>query len=91
MNPLEKIPIILEGLESVSERHLQCLRLKEEWVKRTILSQATPPIKGEVTKGKLRWRGIHQKIKLMPNQCMITELWQRDKCLGVYREVFSQL
>lgn len=88
MNPLEKIPIILEGLESISEQHLQCIRLKEEWVKRTILSQASPPIKGGVTKGKLRWRGIHQKIRLMPNQ-LITELWQRDKCLGVYREFFQ--
>lgn len=89
MNPLEKIPCIWEGLESVSEQHLQCIRLKEEWAKRTILSQATPPIKGEVTKGKLRWRGIYQTMKLMPNQCMITELWQRDKCLGVYREDFT--
>ena len=89
MNPLEKIPIILDGLSSVSEEHLKCIRLKEEWLKRVVLSQATPPIKGEVTKGKLRWRGIYQKIKLIPSQCMITELWQRDKCLGVYREFFQ--
>lgn len=88
MKPLEKIPVILEGLESVSEQHLQCIRLKEEWVKRTIFSQATPPIKGEVTKGKLRWRGLHLKLRVIPSLCMITELWQRDKCLGVYREYF---
>lgn len=89
MNPLEKIPIILEDLESVSEQHLQCMRLKEEWLKRTILSRATPTIKGEITIGKLRWRGIYQTVKVLPNQYMITELWQRDKCLGVYREFFG--
>lgn len=88
MNPLEKIPIILEGLQDVSEAHLKCIRLKEEWFKRTILSKAAPPIKGEITKGKLRWRGIHLKMRVVPSQCMITELWQRDKCLGVYREFF---
>lgn len=88
MNPLEKTPVIFEGLESVSEQHLQCIRLKEEWVKRTTLSQATPPIKGEVTKGKLRWRGLYLKLRVIPSLCIITELWQRDKCLGVYREYF---
>lgn len=52
-------------LEEMHERMLQSLqdykfrdeRIKEEWL-RNVLKDALPPIKGKITKGKLKWRGI---------------------------------
>lgn len=31
---------------------------REEFLDKTLREHAVPPIKGEITKGKIRWRGI---------------------------------
>lgn len=65
-----------------------------EWAKTVICTYATPRIKGEITKGKLKWRGI--KLTRIWNSCSLDETYtiiQRGKTLGefVITYVFSPL
>lgn len=63
--------------------------ISEEWIRRNksmneILSymlrhQVTPPIKGEITKGKIRWRGL--KIVMLHPEGTFMGLQQRDKLI----------
>jgi hypothetical protein len=47
------------GIGAVMGRFIQELQKKEEEIFTTALrTMAEPPIKGEITKGKIRWRGI---------------------------------
>ena len=54
-----------ELLEQIAQAHKaadkareEVLHIEEKWVKSIIRDKANPPIKGEITPGKLRWRGI---------------------------------
>lgn len=81
----------LEQLEQIAQAHkvadkaMEEMRLRqEEWVKSIIRYKANPPIKGEITLGKLRWRGI--KI-VRPyfgyfDKKYNIEIWQRNELLG---------
>lgn len=81
----------LEQLEQIAQAHkaadkaMEQMRLRqEEWVKSIIRDKANPPIKGEITLGKLRWRGI--KI-VRPyfgyfDKKYNIEIWQRNELLG---------
>lgn len=54
----------------------QRANIRKRWVD-DCLSYATPPIKGEVTKGKLRWRGIKFVIRGLEER-----IEQRGKQIG---------
>ena len=83
-------------LEDMNERILQSLqgykfrdeRIKEEWL-RNVIKDALPPIKGKITKGKLRWRGIKLYIHRGARSSMY-EVMQRGVRLGLLRVVDYQ-
>lgn len=83
-------------LEDMNERILQSLqvykfrdeRIKEGWL-RNVLKDALPPIKGEITKGKLKWRGIKLYIHTEARNSMY-EVMQRGVRLGLLRVVDCQ-
>jgi hypothetical protein len=70
--------------------------LKDQWLQEQ-LSLVEPPIKGEITKGKLKWRGIELCSKqglssTIQNPLMNTTYWleQKGKKIGVeYVEQFE--
>lgn len=56
-----------------------------EWAKVVLCTYATPRIKGEITKNKLKWRGI--KLTRVWNSCSLDETYtitQRGKLLGEF-------
>ena len=63
-------------------------RIKEEWL-RNVLKDALPPIKGKITKGKLKWRGIKLYIHTGARSSMY-EVSQRGVRLGLLRVVDCQ-
>ncbi len=79
------------NLDDMHERMLQSLqgykfrdeRIKEEWL-RNVLKDALPPIKGKITKGKLKWRGIKLYIHTGARSSMY-EVMQRGVRLGLLR------
>lgn len=79
------------NLDDMNERVLQSLqgykfrdeRIKEEWL-RNVLKDALPPIKGKITKGKLKWRGIKLHIHTGLRSSMY-EVMQRGVRLGLLR------
>lgn len=84
------------NLDDMNERVLQSLqgykfrdeRIKEEWL-RNVLKDALPPIKGKITKGKLKWRGIKLHIYTEARNSMY-EVMQRGVRLGLLRVVDCQ-
>ena len=80
-----------ELLEQIAQAHKaadkareEMLQIEEEWVKSIIRDKANPPIKGEITPGKLRWRGIkivRPYLGLFDKKYDI-EIWQRNELLG---------
>lgn len=84
------------NLEEMHERMRQSLqgyklrdeRIKEEWLQ-NVLKDALPPIKGEITKGKLKWRGIKLYIHTGAINSMY-EVMQRGVRLGLLRVVDCQ-
>lgn len=81
----------LELLEQIAQAHKAAdkareeMRLRqEEWVKSIIRDKAMPPIKGEITPSKLKWRGIkivQSKFGYLDKKYNI-EIWQRNELLG---------
>lgn len=56
-----------------------------EWAKTVICTYATPRIKGEITKGKLKWRGIKlTRVLSYDNLVETYTITQRDKLLGEF-------
>lgn len=53
-------------------------KMLESWLKEIIPKTCVPPIKGEVTKGKLRWRGI----RMTTNYKGDTYFTQRGKIIS---------
>lgn len=84
------------NLDDMNEKALQWLqgykfrdeRIKEEWL-RNVLKDALPPIKGKITKGKLKWRGIKLYIHTGARSSMY-EVMQRGVRLGLLRVVDCQ-
>lgn len=83
-------------LEEIQEMMRQCFqrdefrdeRIKEEWL-RNVLKDALPPIKGKITNGKLKWRGIEIHVHTGARSTMY-EVSQRGVRLGLLRVVDSQ-
>jgi hypothetical protein len=94
--PSEVFAKIDPNLDDMNERVLQSLqgykfrdeRIKEEWL-RNVLKDALPPIKGKITKGKLKWRGIKLYIHTGARNSMY-EVMQRGVRLGLLRVVDCQ-
>ena len=80
-----------EMLEQIAQAHKaadkameEMHQSQEEWVKSIIRDKAKPPIKGEITPGKLRWRGIkivRPDFGYFDKKYNI-EIWQRNELLG---------
>ena len=80
-----------ELLEQIAQAHKaadkameEMRQSQEEWVKSIIRDKANPPIKGEITPGKLRWRGIkivRPDFGYFDKKYNI-EIWQRNELLG---------
>jgi hypothetical protein len=75
-------------LQSLQDYRLRDERIKEEWL-RNVLKDALPPIKGKITKGKLKWRGIKLHIHTGAGSSMY-EVMQRGVRLGLLRVVDCQ-
>jgi hypothetical protein len=75
-------------LQSLQGYKFRDERIKEEWL-RNVLKDALPPIKGKITKGKLKWRGIKLYIHTGARNSMY-EVMQRDVRLGLLRVVDCQ-
>ena len=62
----------------------QALRKMNEWVEDILRNYAQPPIKGEITRGKIRWRGIRRCEMPDPQNpsAIINFLEQRGKRIG---------
>lgn len=57
--------IFLKINECVQEKISKIRKEEEDFLKKAMLINCIPPLKGEVTKGKIKWRGIYlcrQKI-----------------------------
>jgi len=52
------------------------------FLEKQIREHAVPPIKGEITEGKLKWRGITLQKIILPNMCEETFIIQRGKQIG---------
>lgn len=75
-------------LQSLQGYKFRDERIKEEWL-RNVLKDALPPIKGKITKGKLKWRGIKLNIHTGARDSMY-EVMQRGVRLGLLRVVDCQ-
>ena len=70
-------------LQSLQEYEFRDERIKEEWL-HNVLKDALPPIKGKITKGKLKWRGIKLYTHTGARGSMY-EVMQRGVRLGLLR------
>jgi hypothetical protein len=75
-------------LQSLQGYKFRDERIKEEWL-RNVLKDALPPIRGKITKGKLKWRGIKLYIHTGARSSMY-EVMQRGVRLGLLRVVDCQ-
>jgi hypothetical protein len=75
-------------LQSIQGYQFRDERIKEEWL-RNVLKDALPPIKGKITKGKLKLRGIKLHIHTGVRTSMY-EVYQRGVRLGLLRIVDCQ-
>lgn len=76
MNNLES-EILKEITNDITYEH-------EKWVKNILLNYATPPIKGEITKGKLKWRGI--RLCIQNNYFDGTKEWVEQRGVKIGEE-----
>lgn len=89
----------LEGRNSIIEQATsQINQSKMEWLQRVLNCYAVPKIKGEITPGKLKWRGI----KILSEEsvgnsmyCAISRYWveQRGNQIGTpyHVEIFAKI
>ena len=85
----EGMDALLAEAEKEIEKKLNEVSQKiHRWSEYVLRDNVTPPIKGEITKNKLRWRGIKQR-RIFDSKQHRTEIWQRDKCIGIFIETFE--
>jgi len=72
---------------------------KEKLFEEALRKYATPPIKGDITPGKIKWRGIRQCIKqdLFKQECWleqrgkrISEIFVIDATLNINENLFER-
>lgn len=75
--------LVAEAENEIEKRTLAEMQKLDKWCELILRTKVTPPIKGEITKNKLQWRGI-KKRDVFGLNFHRTEIWQRDKCIGTY-------
>ena len=75
--------LLSEAQEAAEKALLEEKAKFNKWCESVVRTNATPPIKGEITKNKLQWRGI-KKRDVFGHNFHRTEIWQRNKCIGTY-------
>lgn len=89
MNKEELVNYICSDiLHELAERNKKV----EEWAKMVLYTYATPRIKGEITKGKLKWRGI-KLVAIYNNWGENTttyEITQRGNLLGKFIQDYDK-
>lgn len=72
--------------EMLAEQFHQKVALsREKWMEDILRNYATPPVKGEITAGKLKWRGIRLCVKaegVFPFRDNVEWVEQRGKAIG---------
>ena len=66
----------------IKETQKKYIAYTNEFIERTVREHAVPKLKGEITKGKLKWRGLRLVYQNQMNKT-VTKIMQRDKVLGV--------
>ena len=75
---------IAQAHKAADEAMLEMRQKQELWIKTVIREKAMPPIKGEITPSKLKWRGIkivQSRFGYLDEKYNI-EIWQRNELLG---------
>lgn len=80
--------LIAEAEKEIEKKLNEVSQKIHRWNEVVLRHNVTPPIKGEITKNKLRWRGIKQRC-IFDSKQRRTEIWQRDKCIGILIETFE--
>jgi hypothetical protein len=71
--------------ESESIRMLQeefinrILKAQDEFIEHVLRNHVTPPIKGEITRGKIKWRGLE-----ILNDIQSSKLWIRQRGVDIH-------
>lgn len=82
---------LLENTESklsemlAEQFHQEVVLSREKWMEDILRNCATPPVKGEITAGKLKWRGIRLCVKtegIFPFRDNVEWIEQRGKAIG---------
>ena len=86
-NIIEQVRIngVIRDLSLIEETQNKYIAYVNEFIERTVREHAVPKLKGEITKGKLKWRGLRLVYQNQMNKT-VTKVMQRDKVLGVLTE-----
>ena len=72
----------LDSIREAQEKEVMTeLKNTTDWAEYILKTFAKPKINGEITAGKLRWRGIYKR-EIFENFSHTIELWQRKEKLG---------
>lgn len=73
---------LLDNIRDAQEKVVMAeLKIINDWLEYILRTFAKPKINGEITAGKLRWRGIYKR-EIFENFSHTIELWQRKEKLG---------
>ena len=82
-NPDEELYNQLNLEEQINNKIIsQYVERINNFIETQVREYAVPPIKVEITEGKLRWRGINLQKIMLPNMCEETFIMQRGKQIG---------
>lgn len=56
----------------------ELVKKQEEFLEDVLRNRAVPPIKGEITKGKIRWRGL-SIYQIKPNLSGVQKIWVEQR------------
>lgn len=72
----------LDSIKDAQEKETMAIFKRiNDWMEYILKTFAKPKINGEITAGKLRWRGIYKR-EIFENFSHTIELWQRKEKLG---------
>ena len=73
-----------DSIKDAQEKETMVMFKKiNDWMEYILKTFAEPKINGEITGGKLRWRGIYKR-EIFDDFSHTIELWQHKKKLGSY-------
>ena len=80
--------LVAEAENEIEKRTIVEMQKLNKWCELILRTEVAPPIKGEITKNKLQWRGI-KKRDVFGSDYHRIEIWQRNKCIGTYTIEFQ--